>query len=159
MKVAKVTTAEERKSAVAARKADIMLKRQEQLITYVMVKATKATAKADKLRLKLAAAAKAGAPPPAATSDYHTKIKGSSGASATTLVESTPPQQSPQRKVMIANKQVSILQSPLRFPLHNSGESMSGSNASSSSSEGGCPLVGENSNDSSQTTSGSSNTK
>jgi hypothetical protein len=98
---------------VAARKADIVLKRQQQLINSVEVKAAKATAKASELCLQLAAAASAGAPPPAATSHSHKKSKGSSGATSSTSVQSTPPQLSPQRKVMTANKRVSILQSPL----------------------------------------------
>jgi hypothetical protein len=60
---------------------------------------------------------------------------------------------------MTANKRVSILQSPLRSPLRSPEGSMSGSDASSGSSNGDCPLVGEDSSDdSSQYSTGSSNT-
>jgi hypothetical protein len=85
-KEAKALAAEERKSAVAACKADIVLKLQQRLINSVKVKAAKATAKADELHLQLAATASAGAPPPAATSHFHTKSKGSSGASSSMWV-------------------------------------------------------------------------
>jgi hypothetical protein len=44
-KEAKIIAAEERKSAVAARKADIVLKRQQQSINSIEVKAAKATVK------------------------------------------------------------------------------------------------------------------
>jgi hypothetical protein len=80
MKEANATAAEERKSAMADCKADIVLKQQQQLINSLVDKATKATMKADKLRLQLAAAAKVGAPPLTATSHSHKKkVKGAWG--------------------------------------------------------------------------------
>ena len=95
-KEAKAIATEERKSAMAARKADIFLKRQQQLINSAEVKAAKATAKANELCLQLAATASADAPPPAATSHSQKKSKGSSRASASTLVQSTPPSSLPR---------------------------------------------------------------
>ena len=159
MKEAKAIAVDKKRSAVAARKADMVLKQQKRLINFVEVKAAKATAKAAELCLQLAAAASAGAPPPAATSHSHKKSKGSSGATTTTLVQSTPPQLSPQRKVMTANKRVSVLQSPLRSPFRSPEGSTSGSDTSSGSSNLDCPVVGEDSSDgSSQSSSGSANT-
>jgi hypothetical protein len=158
-KEAKAIAADEKRSAVAARKADMVLKRQQRLINSVEVKAAKATAKAAKLRLQLAAAALAGAPPLGPTSHSHKKSKGSLGSTTTTLVQSTPPQQSPQRKVMTANKRVSVFQSPLRSPFHSPEGSTSGSDTSSGSSTLDCPVVGEDSSDgSSQSSLGSLNT-
>jgi hypothetical protein len=95
-KEAKAIAADEKRSAMAARKADMVLKQQQRLINSVKVKAAKATAKAAELRLQLAATASAGAPPPAATSHSHKKSKGSSGPTTTTSVQSTPPSSLPR---------------------------------------------------------------
>ena len=93
---AKAIVAEERKSAVATCKADIGLKRQQQLINSVEVKTSKATTNADKLRLLLAATATAGAPPPAATSHSHKKVKGVTGPHLPCQYSPHPPSSLPR---------------------------------------------------------------
>jgi hypothetical protein len=66
LKETKLKAAEEKKLATAARKAEIVTKKQERqacLISSSEAKVTKAMAKADKLRAKLAKAASAGVAP------------------------------------------------------------------------------------------------
>ena len=95
-KEAKAIATEEKKSAMAACKADIVLKQQQRLINSIEVKAAKATTKADKLRLQLATTASAGPPPPAATSPSHKKVKGAPGSHLPHQYSQHPPSSLPR---------------------------------------------------------------
>jgi hypothetical protein len=135
-KEAKQKVAEDKKLAAVAPKATNLAKKQECLISSAKSKAAKATAKADKLRLKLAKVTMAGpalaTPPLGNTSHSHKKSKGFLGTSSITSSLASPFLQSPQRKRIAAKKRVSV-QSPLCSTSQCSVELVSSGSYSSSS--------------------------
>jgi hypothetical protein len=149
-KEAKQKAAKDKKLTAATRKATNLTKKQECLISSTKSKAAKATAKADKLRLKLAKVTMAGTalafPPSGNTLHSHKKSKGSLGTLSIPSSPASPFLQSHQRKGVAAKKRVSV-QSPLCSTLQCLVESVSSGSYSSSLDGSNCPVVGEDSND------------
>jgi hypothetical protein len=149
-KEAKQKAAKDKKLAAVARKAMNLTKKQERLISSAKSKAAMATAKADKLCLKLAKVTMAGTalavPHSGNTSHSHKKSKGFLGTLSITSSPASPFLQSPQRKGIVAKKRVSI-----QLPLHSTSqrlvELVFSCSYSSSLDGSNCPVVGEDSND------------
>jgi hypothetical protein len=148
-KEAKLKAAKDKKLAAVACKAVNLAKKQECLISSAKSKAAKATAKADKLHLKLAKVTMAGtalaAPLLGNTMHSHKISKGFLGTSSITSSPASPFVQSPQRKGIAAKKRVGV-QSPLCSTSQCLVELVSSSSYSSSSDGSNCPMVGEDSN-------------
>jgi hypothetical protein len=154
LKETKLKAAEEKKLATAACKAEIVTKKQERqdcLISSAEAKVTKAVAKADELRAKLAKAASTGVAPSSsgqvqaatalASAASNKKSKGTVGAPSHSAVPAPVPQLSPQRKLNTVNKRVSV-QSPCQFSLCS--DSLSYNCSTDSSSNGGVIKGGDN---------------
>ncbi len=142
---------EEKKLATAARKAEIVTKKQERqacLISLAEAKVTKAVAKADELHAKLAKAASADVAPTSsgrvqaaaalASAASNKKSKGTAGAPSHSAVPALAPQLSPQWKLNMVNKRVSV-QSPRQFSLHSN---LSSSDCSTDRSSNGRVIKG-----------------
>jgi hypothetical protein len=157
LKEAKLKATEEKKLATAARKAEIIAKKQERqacLISSAEAKATKAMAKADKLCAKLAKAASAGVAPTSscrvqaamtlASVISNKKSNLTAGAPSHSAFPAPVPQLSPQRKLNTMNKRVSV-QSPCQFSLCSN--LLSSDCSTDSSSNGGVIKGGNNTTD------------
>jgi hypothetical protein len=111
-KEAKQKAAEDKKLAAVACKAANLAKKQKRCISSAKSKVAKATAKADKLCLKLAEVTMAGAalapPPSGATLHSHKKSKGLLGPLSITSSPASCFLQCPQRKGIATKKRVSI---------------------------------------------------
>jgi hypothetical protein len=131
LKETKFKVAEEKKRTTAARKAEIVTKKQERqacLISSAEAKAAKAVAKADQLCTKLAEAASAvvaltpsgqvQAAVVLTSVASNKKNKGTVGAPSLFAVSAPVPQLSPKRKLHLVNKRVSV-QSPCQFSLRS----------------------------------------
>jgi hypothetical protein len=153
LKETKLKAAEEKRLATAARKAEIVAKKQERqacLISSTEAKAAKAVAKADELCAKLAKAASTGvalnpsgqvqAAAVSASAASNKKNKGTAGAPSLSAISAPVPQLSPQQKLNTVNKRVSV-QSPRQFSLCSD---LSSSDCSTNSSSNAGVIEGGN---------------
>jgi hypothetical protein len=105
-KEAKAKLAEEKKLAAATRKADMLTKKQEKMISTAKNRAQTAANKVDELRGQLAVAIKAASVPD--TAHLHKRIKGASGHTAPVSSSTAPRLLSPTWKPMSTKKRISL---------------------------------------------------
>jgi hypothetical protein len=148
-RLVKKQAAKEKKLAVAARKVKREAKKKEQFIYATKDKASKASAKAEELCLKLTEAINGGGSGAAAGQElvHHPqkKSRGSTGQLVAGAVALSHSYLSPQRKGVTAKKRVSV-HSPCHYS-HRLANSLSSGSSSSGSLSAGVLTIGNDSDD------------